>query len=146
MEEKLICHILSESMDRLHRAEKAMRRAINPKDEPIFLLLHFSELASDGGVPISALKDTLGVSAAAATQFIKRLESFGYVTRETDQEDRRIVKITLTPQGRQKAKETKALFEKVLRDLINDLGIKDTQALIDLLDRTSAHMEKTFDL
>ena len=53
-----------------------------------------------GAMPVSQVASTLGVSAAAATGMVGRMEERGLVRRERDEDDRRVVLVELTPQGR----------------------------------------------
>jgi DNA-binding MarR family transcriptional regulator len=146
MDKNSLSHQLSMALDKIRRTQKYMKKAVHSDAEPVFLLLHFAHLAKEGSVPVSALKEAMDVSAAAATQFIKRLEKCGYVTRETDQKDHRIVMVTLTELGKQRVNQTKADFEKALTGLVNALGPQDVVIFIDLLNRTSAYLEKELNL
>ncbi len=144
MEDKSLSHQLSMAMDNIKRAQKHMIKVFNKDDQPLFLLMHFNEISQEGSVPISALKEAMGVSAAAATQFIKRLEKYGYVTRDIDEIDRRIVKVALSPKGKAHVDQAKACFSLALDGLVDDLGQEDTLNLIRLLNKTSHYMEKEF--
>ncbi len=144
MEESSLVQQLSLAMDNIRRAEKIMKKAINAEVEPIFLLLHFAEVSKGGSVPVSAMKDAMCVSAAAATQFIKKLESYGYVSRQADEQDRRMVMISLTEAGKAKVESTQSVFGFALAGLIRDLGTEDTKAFIELLNRTSVYLEKEY--
>ena len=53
-----------------------------------------------GAMAVSQVAATLGVSAAAATGMVGRMEERGLVRRERDANDRRVVLVALTPQGR----------------------------------------------
>ena len=132
------------AIDNIQRSQKHMFKVFNVDDEPLFLLLHFDEAAQGGSIPISALKDAMGVTAAAATQFIKKLEEFDYVKREVGLIDRRVVKVSLTETGKKAVNQTKACFALVLNGLVDELGEEDTNNLIRLLNRTSIYMEKEF--
>jgi DNA-binding MarR family transcriptional regulator len=86
----------------------------------------------------------MGVTAAAATQFIKRLEEFEYVQREVDALDRRVVKVSLTEKGKTAVTQTRACFAMALDGLVKDLGEEDAENLVRLLNKTSIYMEKEF--
>lgn len=58
-----------------------------------------SMLATDGPLSMGALASLLGVSKAAMTSCIDRLESIGYLERQADPHDRRLIPITLTDAG-----------------------------------------------
>ncbi len=144
MVEESLSHQLSMAMDNIKRAQKHMIKVFNKDDQPLFLLMHFYEISQAGSVPISALKEAMGVSAAAATQFIKRLEKYGYVNRDIDEIDRRIVKVALSEKGKAHVDQAKACFSMALDGLVSDLGHEDTLTLIRLLNKTSNYMEKEF--
>ncbi|MEJ2291260.1 MAG: MarR family winged helix-turn-helix transcriptional regulator [Deinococcales bacterium] len=53
-----------------------------------------------GPMPVSRVAATLGVSAAAATGMVGRMEERGLVRRTRDERDRRVVLVGLTSKGR----------------------------------------------
>jgi len=57
-------------------------------------------LAATGEQPISALAQSLAVEAPAVTGIITRLEQIGLVARVHDGQDRRVVQVSLTDEGR----------------------------------------------
>jgi DNA-binding MarR family transcriptional regulator len=59
-----------------------------------------SLLLVDDGMTISAMSQKRGVDAPAGTGIITRLEQLGLVERRHDREDRRLVKVYLTDEGR----------------------------------------------
>lgn len=52
-----------------------------------------------GGMSQKDLAATLHLSAPSITTAIKKLETSGYVVREQDKKDQRIMRLSLTPQG-----------------------------------------------
>jgi DNA-binding MarR family transcriptional regulator len=59
-----------------------------------------SLLIIDDGMTIGAMSQMRGVDPPAATGIITRLEQHGLVERRHDREDRRVVKVYLTDEGR----------------------------------------------
>jgi len=59
-----------------------------------------SLLEADGPQPMRALAEALDVSQASATGIVDRMEQRGLVERQRDDEDRRIVRVILTDEGR----------------------------------------------
>jgi DNA-binding MarR family transcriptional regulator len=57
-------------------------------------------LAHEGAQPMHAIADSLDVSQASTTGIIDRMEELGYVARERDASDRRVVNVTITDAGR----------------------------------------------
>ena len=80
---------------RAHCEERAKPYVITPPQWGALELL----LAQDG-MTIGAMSQKRGVDAPAATGIITRLEQMGLVERRHDREDRRVVKVYLTEEGR----------------------------------------------
>ena len=80
---------------RAHCEERAKPYVITPPQWGALELL----LAQDG-MTIAAMSQKRGVDAPAATGIITRLEQMGLVERRHDREDRRVVKVYLTAEGR----------------------------------------------
>jgi DNA-binding MarR family transcriptional regulator len=59
-----------------------------------------SLLEVDGPLPMRILAESLDVSQACATGIVDRMEQRGLVERRRDDEDRRIVRVALTDEGR----------------------------------------------
>lgn len=57
-------------------------------------------LDEDNGIPIGTLAHHLDIEASVTTGIVQRLEQRGLLERVHDREDRRVVKIFLTQQGR----------------------------------------------
>lgn len=83
-----------------------------------------------GNCSVTALAPMLGVTPATVTNLTDRLNNKGYVQRERDEDDRRVVQIVPTEEGL-------GLVEKINADRISMLGfvLKDLgeEALDDLV-------------
>ena len=79
-------------------------------------------LQRNGEMPMSRLAELLNVSLSNATGLIDRIEERGYVERTRVPEDRRIVKIRVTPAGLRMLDEIDALSEDLLRDVLSRIG------------------------
>lgn len=71
------------------------------------------------------LADKLGVSAAAISNAIKRLEADGYVLREAVGDDMRKNTVTLTDKGIKITKKSKDIFENIDRKMFS--GVTDAE-------------------
>lgn len=74
---------------------------------PQFLVLVF--LNKRGKASMSDMASGLGVTTAAMTGIVDRLVRDGFISREHDRDDRRVVNIELTSKG---SKMVKAMIEK----------------------------------
>jgi DNA-binding MarR family transcriptional regulator len=77
-----------------HCVERGKAYVITPPQWGMMALV-----SVNGEQTVSALAQHLGVDAPAITAFVRRLEQSGLVERVHDREDRRVVKVYLTPEG-----------------------------------------------
>ncbi len=97
-------------------SERSLQLGISMAQLNILYSLHRS-----GEMPMSRLADMLNVSLSSATGLIDRLEERGYIERTRVPEDRRIVKVRLTPSGVQMIEEQDALADELLRTVLGRL-------------------------
>jgi DNA-binding MarR family transcriptional regulator len=95
----------------VYAAEHAFTRFYKPRLDALGLTypqyLVFLVLWEGDGLTVKALGERLFLDSGTVTPLLKRLESRGLVRRQRDEEDERLVRIFLTPEGR-------ALREKAL--------------------------------
>jgi DNA-binding MarR family transcriptional regulator len=95
------------------------------------------------------LADRLSVTPRTVTALVDGLESTGFVTRERDPTDRRVARVTMTPQGRAASQAmvdgrrrlAQALLGDLPRDRLHgfDTGLRHVlERLRDLLDTSEA--------
>ncbi len=73
------------------------------------------------GTPATKIAPALGLEPRSLTRMLKSLEDKQWIKRETDEEDRRVVKVFLTEEGkkkRDKAREGVLLFNNAIYDKI----------------------------
>lgn len=76
-----------------------------------------------------------GIDASAVTRLVDRLEKRGLLTRVRSNEDRRVVRLALTPEGHTIAAKMPAIFNGVLDDLLNGFTPEETGFLKSMLRR-----------
>jgi DNA-binding MarR family transcriptional regulator len=79
------------------------------------------------------------LDTGAMTRLLDRLEAKGLVTRVRSSEDRRVVNLELTKEGRQAAREIPAVLCKVQNAFLQGLSVAEWQQLKDLLARVLAN-------
>lgn len=88
----------------VYAAEHAFTRFYKPRLEAIGLTypqyLAFLVLWEQDGLTVKALGDRLFLDSGTITPMLKRLESRGLVRRQRDEDDERLVRIYLTPDGK----------------------------------------------
>jgi DNA-binding MarR family transcriptional regulator len=94
-------------------------------------------LLGDGSMSAGALAEEVGLTGAAVTALIDRLEKTGYVMRERGSDDRR--KITVHA-NRKKLQEIDALYEAQgakMNNLLAQYSAKEFQIIADFLEQTT---------
>jgi DNA-binding MarR family transcriptional regulator len=76
---------------------------------------------ADGPLPMGALAEAMDVSQASVTGIVDRMEQRGLVERQRDGEDRRVVKVALTDEGRQLIGSLAAQRREHMAQLLDDL-------------------------
>lgn len=94
-----------------------------------------SLLMTQDGLTVGTMSQKRGVDAPTATGILKRLEQSGLVERRHDREDRRVVKIYLTAEGRDIAATLTRPIEEF--DQRMKAGLSDTD-----LDRLLAQLHR----
>jgi DNA-binding MarR family transcriptional regulator len=84
------------------------------------------------------LADTIGVDKAAATRAISRLEENGYVRRESDENDRRSMRVYLTPKGRALQPQLEAAAKHCIDSMTTELDSNERIELRRLLGKMAA--------
>lgn len=95
---------------------------------------------------MSELSKSLGVTLPTTSSMINRLIQLGYVERKRDQEDRRVVKVKLTNQGKsilnRLMKERRIALEKLLKVLNNqelEIFLQSIENVSSLLKKAKGH-------
>lgn len=116
----------------LYNASRAIVRAYTPLLEPLGLTYPqyavMLALWETDDVPVSQLGRRMGLDSATLTPLLKRLEQRGVVARRRDDEDERVVRITLTREGT--ALRNKA--RSIPRQLVACAGVPDDCSLDEL--------------
>ena len=71
---------------------------ISPRRYQALLVLWTQDSA--GGVTVSGLSANLGIQRNTCTELLHRMEADGQIQRERQKEDRRVIKVTLTADGK----------------------------------------------
>lgn len=97
------------------------------------MLFLISGLNNGKPVTTSEVAKKLGVTLAAITHQINALEKEGLVERSAGKDDRRVIFISLSTEGKRQVAELKKEFAKRIELLADFLGEKDTRSLIHLV-------------
>ena len=87
------------------------------------------------GTAVSALAALLGVKATSLSRMLNNMEEQGLIYRETDEEDKRSVKVFLTPFGVAKRKMARDVVISFNEYLSTKLSVKEREDLIAALEK-----------
>jgi DNA-binding MarR family transcriptional regulator len=87
------------------------------------------------GTWLAAMSEYLCISKAAVSQMLSSLEKKGYITRETNPENRREVIVRLTKPCAEQVANHQKLFDARVDMLIERFGEKDIKELIRLVNK-----------
>ena len=98
---------------------------------PQFLILEF--LNKQGELKMTDMAHFMKVTTAATTGIVDRLVRYGYVTRIFDPNDRRIIKIKLTPKGADLIKKVNQQRRQMIIRIFGRLSEADRQDYLRIL-------------
>ncbi len=87
------------------------------------------------------LAETMGISPAAVTATLKKLEKEGYISRSMTDEDNRKNEIRITEQGVSKVVECRTVFETVDRSMFEGFTPEELDALLSFLARIDRNLD-----
>ncbi|HAG11224.1 MAG TPA: transcriptional regulator [Desulfotomaculum sp.] len=145
---------LSPSLERLEITLQQLIRRIHEKMD-VFMaqgvtgsqFFVMKRIHERGKMTVSEVANELNVSLSAITALTDRLFKIGLIKRDRDEKDRRLVWLTMTPQGEKTLQDCGAnrqeVFKKYLGDLTQgDLTQEDLTSLINICDKILALMKK----
>ena len=131
----------------IYGAAHALTRTYKPLLEPLGLTypqyLVMLVLWEEDDQPVRAIGDRLGLDSGTLSPLLKRLEQAGLVSRIRDSQDERLVRISLTPEGHDLARQaidvTRAIAAATQCSLEEMEGLRDQlQALTGRLQKQPA--------
>ena len=99
-------------------------------------------LLSKGAAPVNTIGKKIGLTSGSITAAVDRAETKKWVTRLPDPEDRRVVRIDLTGDGRHVIAESLQKHAAVLEEAAAALSAEERSTLIRLLKKIGYHAEK----
>ena len=108
---------------------------------PQFYILYL--LCQEGGAKPTELADKLEVKPSAITVMVDRLIKGGLVRRERDEDDRRIVKLDSTEEGRAIFEKAKVIRKEIFTRYLSYLEEADIEQLVMTYEKLAAIIEHT---
>ncbi len=97
-------------------------------------------IAANADLQVGELARSIGVSAAAASKNLDKLERLGLVVREASSEDRRAILLSASAEGRRLVRDYERHKAAQLAPVIESLGAEKTGLLCDLLEEVCTGM------
>jgi DNA-binding MarR family transcriptional regulator len=94
------------------------------------------------GAPQQALVQALGRDKGQMARLIRDLEDHGLLTRSTDERDRRVWRLYLTPEGATRSAWFSALEAQVAQDLMGHLSADDSEVVVRVLQSVQAKLDE----
>lgn len=116
----------------------------SPKDtltlEQLQALMYISE---NQKIKMNDLAKFLGISAATATSLTNRLINHDWLQREEDPKDRRVVNITLKPNGKEKLRRILEYKTKELHNALATLNQNEKDQFISTLQKLETYLTES---
>jgi MarR family transcriptional regulator, organic hydroperoxide resistance regulator len=87
------------------------------------------------GTPATKIAPALGLEARSLTRMLKSLDEKGWIRRETDSDDKRIVKIFLTDEGKKKRDIARQGVIEFNIQVLNTVGQADLDQFVQTLSK-----------
>jgi DNA-binding MarR family transcriptional regulator len=107
----------------------------NPSEFKVLVTIKHGTNDEKTEMKVSEISQILLVTPPTVTQILNILEKDGLVERTVDSNDRRSVKIRLTPAGIKVTEEARKAFFETFTGLIDYLGENESEQLAELLSR-----------
>ena len=105
----------------------------------LFLMM---KIDHHGPMPMTRVAELFGSGLPTATGLVGRMEERGWVRREHDMQDRRVVRVTLTPEGAEEMRGLHAARRRRLETAINHLTDAERARLLSSLRVLRAALER----
>jgi DNA-binding MarR family transcriptional regulator len=107
----------------------------------LFTIKHGCALDPEG-MKVSELSTKMRVTSSSVTQLVTGVEEQGLVLRKMDKEDRRSVKVTLTPRGVEITEKAEQHLTEILTGLVEYLGPERSMDLVGILNDVFTYLSK----
>ena len=133
--------VLGHLYDMLFQAWPLMRRRLLPSPAqqagfgmPLSHVQVLAMLDHRGSLSISEISNSFGIAKPNITPLVDRLFEAGYVDRQHDENDRRVVNVVLLPAGMEKLASIRATISRQIQTQAEDLSLSEFRELHDSLE------------
>ena len=105
-----------------------------------FVLMHIDD---EAGSPSTSIAPLLGMEVTSMSRLLNSMEDKGLIVRKQDKEDKRMVRIFLTDEGKEKRKIARRVVKQFNELITAELGESVVQSTIQILERVSELAEES---
>jgi MarR family transcriptional regulator, organic hydroperoxide resistance regulator len=97
---------------------------------------------SENGTPSTKLGPQMGMEPRSLTRMLKTMEGNGLIFRKADKEDKRMVRIFLTPFGKEKREVSKEVVKKFNSTIYEKVPQKKLNVFFEVINKINEIVEK----
>ena len=146
MEKKIREELLQRTFEQLFSVVRQMHRDVSPKEpllsHPQARLVFVIAKCKDEGISVKELARAANMTAGAITQFADVLITKGLVRREEDPNDRRMVRLKITPAAKSQMEKFRKEFLASAVRVFDVLSTAELKQLTDILTKVGPPMEE----
>ncbi|WP_052339800.1 MarR family winged helix-turn-helix transcriptional regulator [Gorillibacterium massiliense] len=105
-------------------------------------IMVLSRLHALGPLNVSAIAEALNITAGAVTGISDKLIESGYAERIRDDEDRRVVRLSITPLGVETLQDVRKKKDQVVRQVLQGVNEEDLEHVMCILEKFQKNMER----
>lgn len=98
-------------------------------------MLALEHLLRKKSLRMSELAEALSIQTASATGLVDRMIRLGYIKRSQDPQDRRVVRVALTQEGKRIVERIFEQKKKVMIDVFSRMPASDSRQYVNVLER-----------
>lgn len=99
-------------------------------------------LPENESITMNALSEAMGLANSTMTRMVDQLVDKGFVRREADDEDRRVVRVSLTAQGQETRRNLEQAQQYFFGLVLTEIPQEEQHGILQVLERVVAAIEK----
>lgn len=119
-------------------------KVFNDSNTGIGFALKLLYSAEDNRLSAGAISEAMGVSTARVAVLLKKMESRGLITRESDRTDARVRVVCLSESGRTVAERMNCNIRQYIANVIDKVGMEKLVQLVELSIEVKTAMAASF--
>jgi len=97
------------------------------------------------GTPVTRLASLLGVESTSLSRLLKSMEKKGLINRTTCEDDRRVMRVSLTPEGIKKRKKAKEIILNFNEKLAQRLSKPEKENFLKIFNHVKELIQEEID-